>query len=615
MRLTGPRMATWRRVVFAFVLTFAALTVFGGAFAAGYARFHDGRVLPGVEVGGVSLAGLDQRAAEAELRRVLPDLGEGRLTLRISDRVAVIGYSDIGRDYDMARMLDDAFSIGRSGTDPLDDVQQQLRTFMSGVSVAPSVTWDARLLADLVTAATRAAEAPAVDASVARPAGVYVASPSSQGRSIDAAAAVALAAAAIDNLSPADVTIEVPSAVIQPAIATMPAQAAVDRANRVAAAPLTVSADGTTSTIAAAEINAWLRLDRTSGDAWGLVIESGPIAQFVDLLTARVDVEPTNASFTFVRGKAAVVPDAQGRRIERQEAVDAILAALQQRADGILAAGVDLPIVSVPPELTTAAAQRLISRIELLSSWTTSYTASALNGFGINITRPTELIDGTVVGPGELFDFVAVAGPITEENGYTQGAAIINGNTKLDGVLGGGLCSTSTTLFNAALRAGLEINARRAHFYYIDRYPVGLDATIWISGSRVTTVAFTNDSQYPVLVRGIATERKVTFEIWGVPDGRQVSFSEPEVWDEQESWTEIEYTDDLPPGETERVEWAFDGFKSLVTRTVTAADGELLHQDSFGSNYRRVTGLIRLGRSPDDPPAGTIIRQGQLPLR
>ena len=59
-------------------------------------------------------------------------------------------------------------------------------------------------------------------------------------------------------------------------------------------------------------------------------------------------------------------------------------------------------------------------------------------------------------------------------------------------MLGGGLCSASTTLFNAALRAGFEMHARRNHAYYIDRYPVGLDATIWISGSYVQTMSFAN---------------------------------------------------------------------------------------------------------------------------
>ena len=67
--------------------------------------------------------------------------------------------------------------------------------------------------------------------------------------------------------------------------------------------------------------------------------------------------------------------------------------------------------------------------------------------------------------------------------GLREGGAIINGRTEPQGALAGGICSCSTTLFNAALRAGFEMGARRNHYYYIDRYPLGLDATVFISGS------------------------------------------------------------------------------------------------------------------------------------
>ena len=130
-------------------------------------------------------------------------------------------------------------------------------------------------------------------------------------------------------------------------------------------------------------------------------------------------------------------------------------------------------------------------------------------------------------------------------------------------MLGGGLCSCSTTLFNAALRAGFEMGARRNHAYYIDRYPVGLDATIWVNGRYTQTMSFTNDSEYPILIRGINRSNSVTFTIYGVPDGRQVELSRPRVSNEKEAWTRIEYTTDLPPGQSERVEYPFDGFDAV----------------------------------------------------
>ena len=73
-------------------------------------------------------------------------------------------------------------------------------------------------------------------------------------------------------------------------------------------------------------------------------------------------------------------------------------------------------------------------------------------------------------------------GPIDAAHGYTMGGVIQGGKSDHTGAMGGGICSASTTMFNAAARAGLQIDERHAHFYYINRYPVGLDATVYSNG-------------------------------------------------------------------------------------------------------------------------------------
>ena len=110
--VAAPRLA-WGRVAFTFVLTLIALIVFGAAFAIGYARMNDGRVLPGVSVGGVDVAGLSRSAAEAKLRQSLPSLSGGALSVDIAGQTEPIPYADFGRDYDFELMLDQAFSVGR----------------------------------------------------------------------------------------------------------------------------------------------------------------------------------------------------------------------------------------------------------------------------------------------------------------------------------------------------------------------------------------------------------------------------------------------------------------------------------------------------------------------
>jgi vancomycin resistance protein YoaR len=280
------------------------------------------------------------------------------------------------------------------------------------------------------------------------------------------------------------------------------------------------------------------------------------------------------------------------------------MAALEARVTGGSApTTASLALVTVPPTFTTDDARAIASSVTKIGEWTTNFSPSELNGNGVNISIPTTIIDGYVVEPGAAFNFLDVIGPITSPP-YSAGAAIVNGRTR-EGVLGGGMCSCSTTLFNAAARAGLDIRVRRNHSYYINRYPVGLDATVWIASARSRqSMAFVNDLQYPVLIRGINGPGVVTFELYGVPDGRTVEFSEAVIENEETAQDYYEYTNELPPGRTDRIEYAVDGFDATVVRTVRDAHGNVIHQDTFKSHYKTITGTVLVGRYPTDPPAG-----------
>ena len=300
------------------------------------------------------------------------------------------------------------------------------------------------------------------------------------------------------------------------------------------------------------------------------------------------------------------MPSADGTATDVEVTTDSIMGVLQDRAAGNVAGIATLTLSSVAPTFTTSAATAIAPRVKMLGTWTTNYIPSPLNGEGVNIQIPTSIIDGYVVEPGGLFDYLAVIGPITSPP-YTQGAAIVNGHTHLDGVLGGGMCSSSTTLFNAALRSGLEMKNRGNHFYYISRYPLGLDATVWISRARRLTMSFINDTAYPILIRGINEQGKVTFQIWGVDDGRTVELSEPLVENPVVAVDQVEYTDTLAPGVKKRTEFNTDGMEVTVTRTVKDSAGNVIHFDTFQSNYGTVNGITQVGRYPGDPPEGTTI--------
>lgn len=243
----------------------------------------------------------------------------------------------------------------------------------------------------------------------------------------------------------------------------------------------------------------------------------------------------------------------------------------------------------------------------LLGQWTVHFTPSSFNGRGRNIRRPAQLINGMVIAPGAQFNFVKAAGPFTLANGYVTGAAIVGGEVKPDGVLGGGLCSAATTVFNAAVRAGLQIDRRTNHHFYISRYPVGLDATIWVTRRRASAnVVFTNDTHNPITIKAIRARRYVTFQVWGISDGRRVIWADPIITNVRPAGTNIVYSNDLLPGRQRSFLSSSDGFDVVVGRTVTDAGGFVIHSDVFKSDYAPETGIIKRGRYPGDPAAGMI---------
>ncbi|HEY8819202.1 MAG TPA: hypothetical protein VIM25_10345 [Candidatus Limnocylindrales bacterium] len=125
--------------------------------------------------------------------------------------------------------------------------------------------------------------------------------------------------------------------------------------------------------------------------------------------------------------------------------------------------------------------------------------------------------------------------------------------------------------------------------FCIDRYPLGLDATVAISVSSVTTMAWTNDTDYPVLIRGYKIRNGnrgyVRFDLYSVPNGRKVTIGTPTV-------KNIRH-----PIDTIQVEYPVDGKQVWRTVTVRDASGKIIHQTTYYSNYSRVDGITLIGKS------------------
>jgi vancomycin resistance protein YoaR len=588
-------------VSFLVTITLAQLVGLAGLY--GFAAAYEGRVLPNVSITGIPLSGLDRSQAEARVRAFLLPLSSGYLTLRVGADQFSIPYRDLGRDYDMTWMLNQAFAIGHSGGPPTI-ATDGIRSLTTQTDLPIRATFDPNLVAQKLAEATAALRIEPTNARIAlsRDSSRFYFAKAIDGRDVDLAAATSRVLAVVGSTSPADATVDLLPVAITPATTTEAAQAVLAQAQalatRIGAADLRLTGAGREFRIPAATIRRWVRFAKQPDGSYSTKINRPMLAAEVERIAKQLYIAPRNAQL-FFNGSAAIgyIDSANGRKVETQPTISAALAALEGRATGSGGTTVTMPTVTLTPAITSDEAARVAPHMVLLGAWTTPYVPSQRNYYGANIRIPTATINGDVLAPGEWFDFWKAVGTVSRSTGYGEGGVIRNGHTYPTGALAGGICSASTTLFNAAARAGLQIGQRHNHFYYITRYPLGLDATV-LKGSSgaVQNMTFRNDTGHPLLIRGINTYGHVRFEIYGMPTGRTVTFSAPRVANVVRAYDTIAYTDSLPTGRRERIEVPANGMDVWVSRTVRDSGGAVIHNEVFYSHYGRVDGVVLIGR-------------------
>jgi len=559
-------------------------------------------ILPGVTVAGVDVSGLSHPAAIERLTDTLPSLSAGQAIVAVGDEELSIPYADVGRDYATAAMADAAFGIGRAGN-PLTDALDRLRNLANPASLPVLVhAYDTEALERTSREVARRFSVAAVDASILADGATYEVTSSEEGRLVEAEAVRAMLATALDTPDPADVRLELVPAVVPPTISTDAAQD-VASAARSTVESLALEIPGAAEdeedlTFSPETIASWLSFGADYGGiAYAIHIDEAAVLAAVEELAETVDQEPANARIAVAAGGGlgGVIAGVDGREVDVAATQEALLATLEQRGGGAPVASLALAVNVTEPALTTAEAEEALPRMQLISSWTTYYVPGDGNGFGNNINIPARDIDGRNLAPGEWFSFWDSIGPVTEERGFMYGGVIIGGRSVAGGAIGGGICSTSTTIFNAALRMGLEMGIRANHFYYIDRYPDGLDATVYMDDNFTQDMTFRNDTQYPIVIRGFGGNGFVTFQIWSVPTGRSVVITDPITSNHRNAIETTVVDPSMAPGSAKRVEFPHDGHDVSRTRYVYDADGTLIHENTYFSSYRTVNGITAVG--------------------
>jgi vancomycin resistance protein YoaR len=482
----GPRRGRKRVLVLSAVV--AALGLLYGADL----LLGSGTMPRGVTVAGIGVGGLSREDAETKLRAEIGARTSGPIPVTVGDVRGEIDPAAAGLSVDWPSTMD------RAGSQPLNPITR-ITSFFSerevGVVTIAEPDALAGALEQLGPVVDREPSEGTVRFEGTEPQPVEP----RPGQRLDVPAAGEVLKREWANGE----VVALPIAELPPTTTSEDVTAAIEQVARPAvAAPITViGEDDVRGTVDPEVIAAALSFEAENG-ALAPKLNQQVIQDALAPQMADSEEPARDATFDFSGGRAVVVPSKDGRGVDYEATVAALVEVLGRPAPREVTA----VYADKPAEVTTEELEAL-GNPEVIGEFTTGGFAP---DSGINIRRAAELINGTVVQPGEVFSLDKATGPRTAANGYVEAGVIDNGRASRG--IAGGASQVSTTLYNAAYFAGMTLLEHKAHSYYISRYPAGREATI---ATGAIDNKFRNDNPTPIMIRTRWTPTSVTVQIYG----------------------------------------------------------------------------------------------------
>ncbi|MBQ2412419.1 MAG: VanW family protein, partial [Anaerotignum sp.] len=316
------------------------------------------------------------------------------------------------------------------------------------------------------------------------------------------------------------------------------------------------------------------------------------------------DREAEDSTVTRKNGKFVITDEKDGLVMDKEKTIENVAAVMETRMSGeaLIVAEV------TKPEVTAKDNENVT---DLIGTFYTTFNNSDRNR-NTNLAVGCNYINGTILAPGEVFSANVELGSQTAAGGYKMAGVYNNG--KVEQGMAGGVCQVTTTLYNAALMAELEIVERHPHSMTVGYVPLGRDAAV---AGNYKDLKFRNNTEYPIMIEAYAANGKLVMNIFGHEvhnAGRKVSFDtvyEATVPKPAEKITE---DPERPEGEREITSKGRTGSKVSVYKTVT--DGGKTKREWFSSSsYRAVADEVTVGTkkveapvvAPVDPFAGITV--------
>lgn len=321
----------------------------------------------------------------------------------------------------------------------------------------------------------------------------------------------------------------------------------------------------------------------------------------INEILKEIEIEPVNSELSFTPSGTKnfiITHDKPGLRVNKEK----LYADINQQF--IKTNNVEVEIETVE-EVASVTYEANLAQTNLISSFKTN-VADSTGARKSNVKLALEKFNGMVIMPGEEVSFNKITGPHTTENGYKVATVIYNGQF-VDGV-GGGICQASTTLYNALLKANVEIQSVSKHTLPVKYVPLALDAMV---SEYIADLKFKNVNEYPLYIKTSSDSNSVGVEIYShaLKDGLEIKTRAeviktiPHLGDTIKPDTKGEYSDKvLFKGEQFRLTWPREGYEAKAYLDYYQ-NGKLIEEKEIRHEvYQPQAGIVIEG--VEEAPAG-----------
>ncbi len=491
-----------------------------GSFELVYA----GKVYPGVSVDGVYVGGSSKTTADSTISAATVTYAAAILPVTYGTTTLKIPLHTLNLKYDATGGAALAYSYGRTGNLWVR-ATQQLRALVGRPTTYARYTYDDATLSPYIIQASNDVATPAVNAGLTFSNNQATVTPAADGKRLN----LGLLVMNLQNRfgSTSTDTLAAPVYGLPAAVSTAALSAATPEADTDLTAPLQLTYGQSNQTVDQVTIAKWLKIGAVApGDfllthdlhdlypapaTASLSLDNAAITAYVNNLAANVNKDATNAQLAMVNGTLTVTsPSIDGVALDTSGAVTAITNALKQPNGN--------RTVTIAVKTTQAAVREdnlaSLGITDQLSEGETYFPGSPAGRLQ-NVRVGSSKFNGVVLAPGEQFSFGKLLGEVDASTGYVPELVILSDHE--EDQYGGGLCQVSSTVFRAALAAGLPINERVNHAFAISYYTwpysvPGLDATIYYPA---IDFKFTNDTGHYLLMQTTMKGYDLKFDFYG----------------------------------------------------------------------------------------------------